>query len=1109
MAIAGPDVLAPVFTSADRGHTWKQSSLEQKWQLVSISGSGNYIAASSFEIISSTKNKDDDFTITTSYKYSVYVSIDQGNSFVLSDAPSDSVHEWNSINFNYVGDIAYASYTYSDDYSRLYTSINGGYNWTELANSPSLSWSSVMCSSSGQNVTAISHNTNNKYFVYASHDYGNSWTKVLETSTLLGFATTAASGKIIAVIGQACSPTCVPAIFVSLNYGKSWKSTQSSSWNNYGAGITSSSSGLYMAAIGMISGYVSTSCDYGQTWTTQSSNSASMTYSSIAYSGNGQYLFAGLSSSAVAVVIGANTSSAHIPLNVITSSPTMTSAPTASTITPSKAPSYVAYSWNPSLEINYIQNGEFQVQCSASGQYIIAIAGNYIVSPIYTSSNNGTTWVASSIQKQWEIICISGSGKVMAASSYERNEIVTTDDFQTDYSIRYYIYVSTNYGNTWTRSNAPSANTWSSIASNYQGSILIASTSVINSQLLQSTNGGLNWTVISTSPSQSWNSIVVSLVGQNVTALTYSNNSNSYMIYTSSNYGSGWNKVLETTNYLGYLTVSSSGKIIAVTGESCTPTCGPAILLSMDFGKNFKSIKSSSWNNYGAGITSSSSGLYMAAIGMISGYVSTSCDYGQTWTTQSSNSASMTYSSIAYSGNGQYLFAGLSSSAVAVVIGANTSSAHIPLNVITSSPTMTSAPTASTITPSKAPSYVAYSWNPSLEINYIQNGEFQVQCSASGQYIIAIGGQAISGAIYYSSDFGNSWSSGSIMRNWVSIGISSLGEFMAASSVETSVAKLAGDDDFSSQTISNYYLYVSLDFGHSWVKSNAVSSAKWNSITYYSDKVYAVNDDSAGSVYESVNNGLNWTAVASNVDSVHWLTIVSSTSGTNFTALATDDSSYYFVYTSNNFGVIWTKVLDTTSALTTLTASATGKIIAILGESCNPYCSPAILISHNFGKSWKSVESPYWNNYGTTITSSSSGRYMAAIGMIDGYVITSVDYGQTWSTQSSNAAAITYSGIAYSGNGQYLFVGLSGSRVSVAIGSNQTTSTPSASPTTYTSPYVSGYIFTMSFASQSCSGTPVSLFGDSLGDCVVDTQYSSHKYLINKGEYHLSFIFTI
>jgi hypothetical protein len=174
------------------------------------------------------------------------------------------------------------------------------------------------------------------------------------------------------------------------------------------------------------------------------------------------------------------------------------------------------------------------VAMSADGGTLVAAAGGSSHPPgfIYISTNWGVTWTPTSAPTNvWTGLASSADGTKMFAVSQ------TTDFYEG------YIYASTNSGQTWVLTGAPTNHPWNSVASSADGSRVVASSerglASANSQggVYTSIDYGMTWTSNSVPPGL-WTGVASSADGTKLVAVTQTTPIG--WVYTSTNSGANW-----------------------------------------------------------------------------------------------------------------------------------------------------------------------------------------------------------------------------------------------------------------------------------------------------------------------------------------------------------------------------------------------------------------------------------------------------------------------------------------------------------------------------------------------------------------------------------------
>ena len=231
------------------------------------------------------------------------------------------------------------------------------------------------------------------------------------------------------------------------------------------------------------------------------------------------------------------------------------------------------------------------ISISASGMYQSLCTNNSSGSGyIYTSNDYGVTWTrntTSSLNKPWTSINISKSGQY---------QTVCYGSYGTSYGE---IYVSSSYGNIWRKivfSNT--TNNWQVVCVSDSGQYQTANNS---SYIWISNDYGNTWTQISETGSSSYNgttSLSMSSSGQYQVG---AGSSNYYIIY-SSDYGNTWGYIdTITDNTITSISMSSSGQYITFcTGTGFIWTCINSIVNGVVSVGNYSSTYTPSYGVTGS-----------------------------------------------------------------------------------------------------------------------------------------------------------------------------------------------------------------------------------------------------------------------------------------------------------------------------------------------------------------------------------------------------------------------------------------------------------------------------------------------------------------------------
>ena len=308
-------------------------------------------------------------------------------------------------------------------------------------------------------------------------DYANAqtWTPTTTFSNSWGCIAASADGaKLVA--------SSLDGIYISTNSGNAW--TQTSLLVTNVSSLASSWDGTKLVAAGFRAspGFIFTSEDSGITW--NQTTAPHTNWYSVASSANGSNL----------VAVGYNLIGGYTKGFVFVS----TNAGTT---------------WNPGNLPNVSSLPLFSVAASADGSRFAAAA---LSGTVYTSTNSGFNWMASSLFNDWWVsVVISANGTELAAAS------------QIDYKAKGYICVSKDFGMTWV-TNILSVKNWQSLACSADGSVLMAVAGGFSNYVNQSfqlisvptpgpifssSDFGVTWTS-NAAPSSLWQSVAMSADGK-------------------------------------------------------------------------------------------------------------------------------------------------------------------------------------------------------------------------------------------------------------------------------------------------------------------------------------------------------------------------------------------------------------------------------------------------------------------------------------------------------------------------------------------------------------------------------------------------------------------
>ena len=210
----------------------------------------------------------------------------------------------------------------------------------------------------------------------------------------------------------------------------------------------------------------------------------------------------------------------------------------------------------------------------------------------------------------------------------------------------------------------------------------------------------------------------------------------------------------------------------------------------------------------------------------------------------------------------------------------------------------------------------------------------------------------------------------------------------------------------------NNGVWYSEDFGMNWSKSSEMSSAVSYSVIAVSgsgSKVY-VGTTNQNNLYVSNDHGASFTSNSNAPD--YCIDMATSTTG-QYLAIVSSDINYQGVQVSSNFGASFQKYLlsDSYDYFTSVTMSSSGKYIAAGSGGGDIY------VSNNFGSTWTRRADYYSHGHLTNlrdISAGATGTDMVVVGddTVQGYAV-STNHGQKWSSlkdQSYDLNLVTLTG---------------------------------------------------------------------------------------------------
>ena len=305
-----------------------------------------------------------------------------------------------------------------------------------------------------------------------------------------------------------------------------------------------------------------------------------------------------------------------------------------------------------------------------------------------------------------------------------------------------------------------------------------------------------------------------------------------------------------------------------------------------------------------------------------------------------------------------------------------------------------------------------------LPIDWVQTSApsipwLSITSNSTGQYLFAGASQ---GQIYYSSNYGNTWTVGTLAGgvnvptgSW-DITCDSSGQYVVATTTEIVIPPLPAPPYYEG------VIYYSINYGATFSKSSQTSpNALWGAIKSNGDGSIIVAGVFGGGIYTSSNYNYGGTWTQMSAPAKNWASIASDNTGLYLAAVVGGGGIPGTIYTSNPASSsTWTQTSAPIKDWISITSDSTGKYLAaaVLNEG--------IYTSSNYGSTWTQTSAPTggW----ASITSDSTGQYLAAVS--PGYpVYKSTNYGSTWFSQGDIK---NFSSIASSADGLKLASATSG-----------------------------------------------------------------------------------
>eukprot|EP01033_Poteriospumella_lacustris_P006837 gene6837-4925_t len=650
------------------------------------------------------------------------------------------------------------------------------------------------------------------------------------------------------------------------------------------------------------------------------------------------------------------------------------------------------------------------IAISATGQHQFFSAGSFTMH----STNYGISWTFQSPGVgSFGKLTINGDGSVLASpvdssyiyvsrnygTSWTNTGRTAFQDLAIDYDGDYwvgttgtYIYYSNDSAVTWYKGGQQTNyGSISGVACNRYCNVTVFS--AYSNYIYYSYDGGISYTdmpptstptsVPTSQPTQQrwiddWTGVAVSSSGQYIALTSEASNG---AIYMSSDYGNTFEAAPGTTGPWLSVEMSSTGQILLAYGGTGKDMCG----ISSDFGSTWTvghaCIKFSTGYQIVQASLSSSTGQYMAIA---------SKDPSATGLTSS------LFLSSNYGGSFSYATQTVSTSISGYALGSSGSFQIVVDGADVYQSTDTGQTWSSWLNGQSSPGYYQ-----NLRVN-----------SGDGGYYLVYGYSSVDNQFYRSEDSGDTWtapfatefteyylsttvllaSDANYVYKWDSTGQA----FSVANNdkVFANVSGIACNDTSCSLSLfvqnggelssSDQGFYISSDYGATFAAAS-LSSTSPSGYAISTDGLLhvAVDYDFKGTIYRSFDGGSNWETLT--IAPGYWKNLVMSNTG-QYMALASDSNTAILnrVYVSSDYGVTWTYT------------------------------------GYNF----------------TTFTISGNGQHWLATA--NGYVYRSGDYGQSWTT-ATNQTFSSVNSIALNDQGNYSVVVIPDSQVLSATGTTTLT----------------------------------------------------------------------
>jgi predicted acyltransferase (DUF342 family) len=455
-----------------------------------------------------------------------------------------------------------------------------------------------------------------------------------------------------------------------------------------------------------------------------------------------------------------------------------------------------------------------------------------------------------------------------------------------------YLYQSSNYGVTFTKTANSLNSTWNSIAVSYSGKY---QTAIDNNKVYQSSDFGITWAIVSSVPTAKWNFISMSNDGKNRVACI----DTSYQ-YLSLDYGSNWSVIPNSFgNWKKAVMIDTSDNNIAIfshdginiyknyhylvdTLQKTTINSDFTITTPYHYlnniGKMVNAIKTNFFiNDSGTKMGISNDGKYIV-LPVASKQSLLSQDYGYTWNYLNGLSAQTDYKYAVVSGNGQYMF---------IRKGSTT---YWSINY-------------------------GITWSLFTGVTNTTDNLGGIALSSTGQYMVFTGLDSTNNSnVYVSTNYGSTWTLSTAFptsNNQFSAAISDSGQYMSVLSTDS-------------------YLFVSKDFGSTWSAKYTNALLNCTQICMSSTGQYQTMINSTN-IFVSSNYGVNFNCTFSSSTTPNFIAITMIGTGEYQYVVNSNDNKLYI---SNDYGTSWNQIYTNTvqPSKTTISRDGTTMVYSVSGD---------------------------------------------------------------------------------------------------------------------------------------------------------------------------------